>query len=69
MKRVRFSNTIKVYRYEDIPESRKPYWEVVARDRFRFNKRISDVEKKIRYVFCPEHRSNIIKEMKNMSLH
>lgn len=44
-KKVRFSESLQIYTLPD--EDRKSLWEQYARDRIRFQSRISDFEKKL----------------------
>ena len=40
-------------------EARKGPWELYARDRCRFQKRIEEVEKAISYIFDVDHRDRV----------
>ena len=44
---------------EEAKESRRTYWEIVARDRFRFKDRIEHIEDEIRKIFSPRHRQRV----------
>ena len=62
MKRVTFSSDDPVvYILEEARgewmEYRKPYWEHYALDRFRFKKRINDLEIILNPILTPEHRN------------
>lgn len=63
MRTVQFSELIEVFEYEDYPEYRKAYWEIEARDRVRFVKRVLEIAEKIEYIFNPVHRSKFIKDI------
>jgi hypothetical protein len=43
MKKVKFSGKVIIHNLDDTDDFRKSVWEMYARDRLRFQKRISDV--------------------------
>lgn len=57
-RKVRFSREVEVFQFEDdCVDYRKPYWEIYAVDRFRFNERIKTVEKILNPILAPSHRA------------
>ena len=62
MKRVRFSNEITVrllFESDACREARRGTWMKMARDRYRFQKRICATAKLIEYCLTPVHREKI----------
>jgi Phosphatase-1 catalytic subunit binding region len=45
---------------EDYRNARTSFWEELARDRCRFQRRITETAGKIEWIFKPEHRDKII---------
>ena len=62
-KKVTFNNTVKVIYFAKIPNDTNVYWQRAARDRLRFKRRVLDVEKRIGWVFAPQHRHRMYKEI------
>jgi len=51
----------------DYQAARVGHWEVLARDRTRFTKRIEQTEQMISWIFAPQHRSRILSELHEQS--
>jgi len=47
----------------DYQQARVGHWEVLARDRTRFMKRIEQAEQTISWIFMPQHRSKIFSQL------
>ena len=67
VKRVSFDdlNLVEVHVFPDCEENvliRKTYWEIFARDRYRFKDRISLTEADLKDVFGWDHRQRIYSE-------
>nr|XP_033774293.1 protein phosphatase 1 regulatory subunit 15B [Geotrypetes seraphini] len=63
-KKVTFLDKITEY-YVSNEEDRKGCWEEFARDRYRFQKRIQEIEKVIGYCLSTEHRQKIQDQLQN----
>jgi len=59
-KKVVFNNVVKVVYFHPIPIEMCVSWQQVARDRCRFVRRALDVEKRIGWIFDPQHRRRVL---------
>jgi phosphatase-1 catalytic subunit len=62
---VRFSDIIVCYYFTSYQDERKAYWEVYARDRHRFERRIRDLENILKPILRLEHRNKIFTQRFN----
>jgi hypothetical protein len=59
VKKVTFSDTVKVIYFNKVPNDSNVCWQRAARDRMRFSRRVLDIEKQIGWVFTPQHRNRM----------
>ena len=52
---------------DDYRAARVGHWELLARDRTRFMKRIEQTEQTISWIFTPQHRSKILTSLHGQS--
>jgi hypothetical protein len=59
VRKVKFDLNLSIIFIED-DEDRKGPWELLTIDRYRFNRRIKNIEKEIEWCFKPEHRNSVL---------
>lgn len=61
-KHVTFADDVTIHYMEDFIEessiARQPFWEIFARDRYRFQRRIFIMEEMLKYVLSLDHTCN-----------
>ena len=68
-KNVTFDDKPTVFYFEQIATETNVNWQEVAVDRYRFKRRMLDVEKSIGRVFVPAHRKQMFRMIYDLQLH